>query len=170
MVFGSVGEQTGCERQAGRVSQCMWRPGVPAMNTDCGRRQERAWCQLVCGCGDNYMCKCTSVCVCVWARVCDYMSMFTKPSPPCPRPICHSKKAHQACQRLRASCEGVCACMCMRWGREGWSLSLHIASFPVKKSHQHEIIQSLRQQRRCTHKKWPILCYNQNSWFLQVHP
>ena len=70
VVFGSVGEQTGCERQAGRVSQCMWRPGVPAMNTVCGRSQERAWCQLVCGCGDNYMCKCTSVCVCVCLCVC----------------------------------------------------------------------------------------------------
>lgn len=51
--------------------------------------------------------QCVPLCLCAII-----LSIFIKPSPPCPRPICHSQKAHKACQETLGQLEG-CVFVCL---------------------------------------------------------
>lgn len=103
-----------------------------------------------------WVCLYVYLCVCMWIYECVYQAIPSLPAVHLSLQECSLGMSETAGQW-----EGVCVCVsvCMRgsWrmgrrkrrgrGRSGGcSLSRHITSFPVKESHQHKIIQSLRQK------------------------
>ena len=140
VVLGRAGEQTGSERQGPHVSPGMWTPGGPALNIDCGQRQERGHDSSFMWRRQRRTCRvfapmhsvlCTRMCVCVFICVCLPSHPFLARGP--------SVTLRMLTRHVRDCRPAGRVCVFMYvmyvWGLEdggGGSLSRHITSFPVK--------------------------------------